>query len=157
LRELLQDLDRGGPHRGRLASLGLWELLLHLDSAAQPGARTARVTTISARSRFAGQVEAIIRRRVGEKLTLASIAAEACTSVSQLAHAYKAACGETVKQAVLRCRLESAKALLREGRQEIKEVAHATGFSSAAAFAAVFRRLEGRPPSAYQRQLKPQR
>jgi AraC-like DNA-binding protein len=165
LRGLLQSLDAQGGSAGTEAALGLVNLLLMLvqgtAAAASLAPGKAGSTPVSrARaglkpaSKFVEGIDGIIQAELGSRLTLGRIASEAGVSVSQLAHQYKAETGETVQAAILRLRVEAAKALLRRDGIAVKEIAALTGFRTASALAAAFRKREGTLPLEYRRSLQ---
>jgi LacI family transcriptional regulator len=57
--------------------------------------------------------------------------------------------GKTILQALVGCRIQRAKRLLAETHVPIKNVAHASGFSSLSNFCKVFRREIGTTPGEY--------
>ncbi len=130
---------------GWLAFLGL----LEAGPRGAPAAPRARATG------FPSRVESLARERLGERLTLAGLARQLGVSVSTLAHRYRQEAGASVKQDLLRWRVERAGELLRQGAASVKEVAQSTGFASSSALAAAFRERTGLSPSAYARSLSP--
>lgn len=67
----------------------------------------------------------------------------------QLAEAYRRTTGVTLRRFVADARLDRSKLLLLDGHTLIKQVAFDSGFKTAAAFTAAFRRATGRTPADY--------
>ncbi len=154
LRAFFESLNREEKNKSLKAGVGFLRFLLLLAEA-RDGAQEGRNPGKAAKpvSFFAEKVETIIRGQMGGKITLSLIARQAGSSVSGLAHRYKDESGETVKQAILRCRIERAKELLRKRGMSVKETAHSTGFKTTSALSTVFRKMEGSTPGEYQKSL----
>jgi len=153
-RFFLESLDRKESAGGFHAGVGFLNFLILLSADHRKGMKQKiHPQERKSHSPFAQKIEKFIGDHVGEKLSLSLIAGQMGTSVSSLAHLYRQATGETVKQAILRCRVEKAKELLREGQLSVKEIAHLTGFQSSSALSTVFRKMEGSTPGDYQRSL----
>lgn len=153
-RLFLESLDRKEAGGGFRAGVGFLNflVLLSADHRKQAGQKDLPKGRMNL-SPFVQKVEKAIGDHLAEKLTLGLIARQVGTSVSGLSHLYHQAAGETVKQAILRLRVEKAKELLREGRFSVKEVANLTGFRTSSAISTVFRKIEGSTPGDYQRSL----
>ncbi len=93
-----------------------------------------------------------IDRRRGEETPLAMIAHDAGVSRWHLCRIFKRVTGLSLKRFMTRRRLQAAKALLREARVPIQQVATRVGYRDANHFDRVFRRWEGQTPSRYRRQ-----
>jgi len=153
-RFFLESLDHKASAGGFHAGVGFLNFLILLSADHRKGMKQkVHPPQRKSHSPFAQKTEKFIGDHVGEKLSLHLIARQMGTSVSSLAHLYRQATGETVKQAILRCRVEKAKELLREGPFSVKEVAHLTGFQTSSALSTVFRKREGSTPGDYQRSL----
>jgi DNA-binding response OmpR family regulator/AraC-like DNA-binding protein len=72
-------------------------------------------------------------------------------SASHLGRLFREQVGLTVRDFVTRVRIEVAKELLRETEEKTAAIAEMAGFCDESHLARVFRRRDGRPPSAYRR------
>lgn len=97
------------------------------------------------------RVESHVEQHLGERLTLAPLAAIAAMSVDHFVRAFEQATGSTPHRWILERRLDAAAAQLRAGADPIRDVAHGCGFASAAHFATAFRRRHGVSPGQYRR------
>lgn len=88
-------------------------------------------------------------RRLDQRLTLGSIAAQSGRSPFQLHRELRRVLGETPRQFVERLRLEQAAAALLGSKVSILNVALAAGFASPEVFTRAFRRRFGRTPRQY--------
>lgn len=95
------------------------------------------------------RVMKIIEDGLHRRITVAELAEETGLSESWFARAYRTTMGETPARTITRLRLEQAKALLREGRGSIVEIAAATGFADQAHFTRVFRTHTGTTPAVW--------
>ncbi|CAM3101374.1 helix-turn-helix domain-containing protein [Rariglobus hedericola] len=75
-------------------------------------------------------------------------------SVGHVSRVFRRAGEDNFNTALLRLRLEHAKALLRKGNLPVSEIAPRCGFTSANYFAQVFRRVEGLSPQAWKTEEK---
>lgn len=91
----------------------------------------------------------IIESRIGEDISLVSLAQEAGMSPSSLTRAFSKAYGATLHQHVLRRRIERAKTLLVSTDEAVADIAYSTGFSSQSHLATAFRKVTGMTPGAY--------
>jgi AraC family transcriptional regulator len=91
----------------------------------------------------------IIESRIGEDISLVSLAQEAGMSPSSLTRAFSKAYGATLHQHVLRRRIERAKTLLVSTDEAVADIAYSTGFSSQSHLATAFRKFTGVTPGAY--------
>jgi len=84
-------------------------------------------------------------------LRMTTLAAEVGLSLSTLERRFKTALGVTPLQELRRLRLHEARRLLTETDQGIREIAHQTGFQSAARFCISFRQETQTSPTDYRR------
>lgn len=91
----------------------------------------------------------IIESRIGEDISLVSLAQEAGMSPSSLTRAFSRAYGVTLHQHVMRRRIERAKTLLISTDEPVSDIAYGTGFSSQSHLATAFRKFTGVTPGAY--------
>jgi AraC family transcriptional regulator len=94
---------------------------------------------------------AFIEDRISEDLNVETIAREVGMSPFHFAHAFKAATGMPPHRFVMLRRLEAARALLRNTRLPLAEIAERVGYSSASHFSAGFHKLAGMSPTAYRK------
>jgi AraC-like DNA-binding protein len=85
--------------------------------------------------------------RVGEPLTIAEIAREACLNRYYFIELFKAAFEVTPHQYLRQKKLERAHALLRTGEYSVTAVCHQVGFDSVGSFTNLFRRTFGQTPA----------
>jgi transcriptional regulator GlxA family with amidase domain len=91
---------------------------------------------------------------IADPLDLGQIAALVGLSARQLQRQFTMALGQSVIQHYLAVRLETAQGLLKNSRLSVGEIAHMTGFSSAAGFAEAYGKKMGTQPRAA-RKLSP--
>lgn len=81
-----------------------------------------------------------------ERISVADVARGACAAVRSLERAFRDTLGRTVKDEIVRQRMEMAKKLLVDLDEPIKVVARSCGFSGATYFHEAFMRAEGLTP-----------
>src|SRR5262245_31148078 len=91
----------------------------------------------------------LVRRRLGEDVSLGSLAAAAGRSPFEVHRAFRKVTGETTKRYTGRLRLDRAAAALLLGTQSILEIALESGFASHEVFSRAFLRRFGMTPRAY--------
>ncbi|HRY55755.1 MAG TPA: response regulator [Spirochaetia bacterium] len=94
------------------------------------------------------RAKAIIEERLGEELSLESVAAELRLSPSHLSRLFSLEAGAGFGDCLARARVDRAKGLLDAGHS-VKEASLLVGIRDPANFARVFRRLEGASPGEY--------
>jgi LacI family transcriptional regulator len=94
-----------------------------------------------------------VSTRLGERLSVAQIAAAVLVSPRLLQMRFDKALGRSISQEIRRLRLESAKRMLVEKDRRISEIAEQAGFVNAIRMNEVFRRELGTTPGAYRRQV----
>jgi AraC-like DNA-binding protein len=92
----------------------------------------------------------LIDREYASPLDLDAMAREAGYSRYHFARAFAAAYGEPPRAYLTRRRVERAKSLLRSANLTVTEVCFMVGFDSLGSFSALFKRLVGQTPTAYQ-------
>ena len=90
-----------------------------------------------------------ISEHLAHGLSLRDLAALVDMDVFGFVRAFKQSTGLPPHQYLLRARVQRAKALLRDGRLSISDVALATGFATPSHFATTFRRLTRATPRAW--------
>jgi len=97
------------------------------------------------------RVEALVREKLGEALTLNDMAAAAGLSPMHFAAQFRRTTGMRPHHYLLMQRIEHAKMLLGNARHSILDVALSVGFQTQAHFTSVFRRMEQTTPSHWRR------
>ena len=92
-----------------------------------------------------------IQGNLGEPLSIAAMASEACLSPFHFHRLFTSYFGQTPHRYVTRLRLERAAALLRGGDRDVVEVANACGFASAGSFTTLFAKTFGTPPARFRK------
>lgn len=90
-----------------------------------------------------------IHEHLDQDLTLATLAAIARMSPSYFSRLFKQSTGLSPHQYVIRCRIDRAKQLLRQGKLRIAEIAYRLGFTHQSHFSHHFKRLVGSSPKAF--------
>jgi len=84
-----------------------------------------------------------------EDIGLEEMAKVACLSPNHFLRSFKHAFHQTPHQFLTRLRLESAKAMLVEGKQSVTEICFALGFESLGSFSSLFRKHFGMSPAQF--------
>ena len=92
---------------------------------------------------------AYIQANVGERLTVARLAAQAAVSESQLSHSFVKYFNRSVSDYIRDCRLRAAERALRYTADPIQKIAWETGFSDQAHFCKAFKAARGVTPTEY--------
>jgi AraC-like DNA-binding protein len=92
-----------------------------------------------------------------DNLKVAALAAQLDTTARSLERRFKQALGRTVKEEILRCRLDRVRRLLVDTDLSIAEIVAASGFASADALTRAVRNAEGVAPLRLRRQLRQER
>ena len=95
------------------------------------------------------RVTDFIDTHLGEDLTIAMLANEACLSPFHFARAFKAATGVAPHRYLTDRRIDCARRLIEEGRLSLAEIADLCGFSSQAHLTRWFKRIVGTTPHEY--------
>ena len=90
---------------------------------------------------------------LGAGFSLTRLAAEADMSEFHFSRMFKRTSGKSPSQYFIGLKMERARALLRETRKDVIEIAFQVGYSNPSHFAQVFRRETGLSPVEYRRQL----
>jgi AraC-like DNA-binding protein len=91
------------------------------------------------------------------RLTVAALGKELRTTSRSLERRFKQALGRTVKEEILRCRLDRVRRLLVDTDLSISEIVTASGFASADALTRAVRKADGVTPLRLRRQLRQER
>jgi AraC family transcriptional regulator len=95
------------------------------------------------------QVVDYIHEHLDQDLTLVTLAALAHMSPSYFSRLFKQSTRLSPHQYVIRCRIDRAKQLLRQGELSITETAYRLGFTHQSHFSHHFKRLAGSSPKAF--------
>lgn len=95
-----------------------------------------------------------IRNHLSEPLSVNRIAAEVVVRRRVLEQKFRSLLGRSVLAEIHRARIEKVKELLASTEQPMSEVAKRSGFLSPQRMAIVFRKLVGRSPGEYRRELR---
>jgi len=96
----------------------------------------------------------IIHNQYSEDFDVETLAREAGVSRSVLGERFAELLGESPMRYCARWRMRMACNMLREGKQNTANVAHAVGFGSEAAFNRAFKREFGIPPAAWRKRIE---
>ena len=131
-----------------LAALGLTLEILGEGQRQAEAQRTGRKP--GGDSAFVARATAYLRERLRDPAPLATVARHCHMSPSTFSHRFKAEAGLTPMHWLARERMQVARRLLLEGRTAA-ETAAELGFANPFHFSRVFRKIEGVPPSQFQR------
>jgi AraC family transcriptional regulator len=145
---LANEVDSPGFGERMLVEGLSYAIAVHITRLAA-GIRPPRPGALSP-ERLARVVEFINTHLSDGELSLHDLAGVVCLSTYQFGRAFKYATNETPHQFVLKQRVEFAKALLRERRLSLSEIACCAGFADQAHFSNRFRQLVGFTPKQYQ-------
>lgn len=121
--------------------------------AKRPGGQTQHSALLELDAPRFNELNAWMRTRLKDDLSVERLAAKAGMSPRTFARAYAAETGVTPAKAVARLRVEAARALLRRGGA-LQEIAAKTGFHDPERMRRAFVRLYGAPPAALRRTLR---
>lgn len=114
--------------------------------------RSTRAAPLAASDAAVARVCRHIDAHLSERLTLDGLAAVAHLSRYHFARTFRRITGASPMEYVLQRRIERARALLRDGRHRIGDIAIDLGFFDQSHFARSFRRATGTPPGRYARE-----
>ncbi|WP_251976841.1 helix-turn-helix domain-containing protein [Salinicola avicenniae] len=93
------------------------------------------------------RLERFVVERLGQRLSVADLAAHACLSEAHFSERFRDQAGLTPYQFVLRLRLDKARELTLTTPLPLAEIAALTGFANQSALSNAFRRRYGHPPT----------
>jgi AraC family transcriptional regulator len=100
------------------------------------------------------RIAEFIEAHLAEDLPLATLARLAGLSAYHFARAFKQSFGAPPHRYHTGRRIERAKTLLQTSSRSVTEVALAVGFAETSSFSAAFRKITGRAPSNYRREVE---
>lgn len=162
LRTLLARVVAEDPRHGRLGAAALQKALLaefliewlRLAEPQAPSAATPRgLETYREHAAHAAVTKALeyLAAHLAGGASLEDAAAAAGVSAPYLRQLVRERLGHSLRDELVRLRVQQAKHLLSHTTRTVKEVSGAVGYENAAAFCRAFRRVEGVAPSAYAR------
>ncbi|MFD0711432.1 response regulator [Paenibacillus sp. GCM10027626] len=95
--------------------------------------------------------DAFIRSNYARELTVERVAEHVGKTPNYFSHLFKKEMGVPFREYVNRLRIAKAKELIERTTDRIYEIGERVGFSDYAYFTQVFRKLEGRPPTAFRK------
>jgi AraC-like DNA-binding protein len=107
---------------------------------------------LSKNQEFCRKVTAYIITNLHAPLTLQGLATQFGVSTVYLNSVFRQVRDTTVMRTVTQLRIEAAKVLLQQNREQMSEVAELVGFSSAASFSIVFKKYTGSSPHQFRYQ-----
>lgn len=116
--------------------------------------RVAQSRALSSVSRKLSKAVEYLHRNFSGEIKTTDLAKQVEMSVRQFERSFKKALGTTVRQYLLRMRLDHAQYLLRNTEDTILVIALSVGFYDHAHFTRIFAREKGMPPSQYRKQTK---
>ncbi|WP_426448402.1 response regulator transcription factor [Paenibacillus sp. S-38] len=102
--------------------------------------------------RLIEQIEQHVQAYLSEDLTLKEVANHFSYSPNHLGYLFKEHTGESFNEYLVKLRMEKAKAMLRDPRYKIYEIAELVGYKSLAYFSRQFRERVGLTPGDYRKQ-----
>ena len=101
-----------------------------------------------------GEILRYLENNYRERITLVELCFLFGTNKTTLTKDFRRLTGDTVMGHLARLRIKHAKALLREGKHSITEIAEELNFSSVHYFTRFFRKHESMSPSEYARSIR---
>jgi YesN/AraC family two-component response regulator len=99
------------------------------------------------------EIKDFVQRNFSSEITLKTLSARVFLNPVYISYLFKKETGLTFTDYLTRYRVEKSKIILKDLARGVKEVAGAAGFGSARHFAVTFKRLTGRTPTEYRRDL----
>jgi len=98
------------------------------------------------------KIKYVMDHQYMDQLTIKQLSKDFDIKLNQLTRAFKHTYGKTPSQYLLELRVEKAKALLRESKKPILDVAYESGFHSSSNFYEHFQKLVGMSPGKYRKE-----
>ena len=169
--ELLRRLSTGGEYilRCRAGTEHIFAGLAEVPERDRPGyfrikARelllalrlgSERETNAQAAKPLPGGIGAYIEARLGERLTINSLAEAFHTSPTRIKTGFRSVYGVSVSRYIRERKMHRAAALLRCTDKTVLEIAGSIGYDNGSKFAAAFRETMGLTPNEYRKSLSP--
>jgi two-component system response regulator YesN len=99
------------------------------------------------------QIKEFVQKNYAYEITLKTLSENVFLNPVYISYLFKKETGLTFTDYLTRYRVEKSKIILKDLARGVKEVAGAAGFGSARHFSATFKRLTGRTPTEYRRDL----
>jgi AraC family transcriptional regulator len=144
----IRKLDRSAENAVRLAVMAN---LVETLAPSVADTATPRVVTTLPKWRLT-RVLTYIETNIGERITLANLAASAGLSRMYFAKQFRATTGMRPHDFVLRKRIARAQQLLAETSDALVDIALSVGFHTQAHFTTVFKRISGNTPYQFRRE-----
>ena len=145
VRQLVGLFTDDDPDKDVLIDLGVQELVVRMLRMEARRLLLEESHRWAARSGLAAAAEAA-KRRLGEPLRVADLAAEACMSEPTFYRAFRNTFGVTPLAYLTHLRVQRARDLLRAPDRSVTDVAAAVGFASVSHFIRVYHTVVGRTP-----------
>jgi len=126
-------------HHGHSQMVSLFLALL--ETSVKAGRVDQRITPVISH----------IHRDLAQRFTQTELARMACMGTTQFKTRFKEATGLSLRDYLVKARMEKARALLRNTDTPILSIALATGYDDVAAFSRRFKAYFGQPPKFYKR------
>jgi AraC family transcriptional regulator len=150
LATLIETAPSTSRHYGEALAVVLAHELLSLNAGAPASPPPARGGLAGWQRRLIAQY---VEDNLSGHISLASLADMARLSVYHFSRAFKQSFGKPPHRYHMSRRIERAKTLLANANLSVTEIAVDLGFSETSSFSATFRKLAGRTPTAYRRDL----
>jgi AraC family transcriptional regulator len=144
----IRKLDRNAENAVRLAVMA--NLVEALAPSVTDLGKTRGVATLPKWRLM--RVLAYIEANIGERITLANLAATAGLSRMYFAKQFRATTGMRPHEFVLRKRIERAQRMLAETSEALVDIALSVGFQTQAHFTTVFKKIAGYTPYQFRRE-----
>ena len=123
-------------------------------AAASLGLATARLPGQSKGAETIYAVRDFIRDNVSAALSLTAISERFGISASYMSRLFKAICGESISDYIVRVRIEAAHTLLAQTSLSISAIAELLNFTDASHLSHAFQKQTGMPPSVYRKRQR---
>lgn len=153
LRKICEEILSPGFAHSAQIEMSLMTVALELHKEMGAGDTKMDAAAGKLRQRDVELLKAMVLDYDGAGPEITELAAALGMAPRQLAAAYRAATGHTLRTMIAQMRIERAKADLHCRSQLIKQVAFNAGFQSSAAFSAAFRKATGQTPEEYRRRF----
>lgn len=147
---IIREMETDDPFRSTGATIAVLELLLLLCRKYSHPCTPSADTNGSSQKRVQAAIS-YIKQNIGNKLSVAQIAAAAGVSQYHFMREFKRCTGSTIANYISMIRCEYAKELLSSGKYKVNQVAYLCGFESESYFTTVFKKHTCMLPTEYGR------